>query len=75
MENEGDYTGRLALFEESKNLPLGAVWNCHCLKHGIGAKQSWMDDIKQYESKSSFPARSGVHLDSATRRGTCRKTA
>ena len=34
-EMEGDLFRRLALFEEAKILPVGAVWDYHCLCHGI----------------------------------------
>ena len=31
-EIEGDYTARLALMEERKNMPLGAVWDYYCMQ-------------------------------------------
>jgi L-rhamnose isomerase len=31
LEVAGDYTSRLALLEELKSLPFGAVWDCYCL--------------------------------------------
>jgi L-rhamnose isomerase len=31
LERDGDTTGRLALLEELKGLPVGAVWDYHCL--------------------------------------------
>ena len=30
MEAEGDFTSRLALLEELKTLPFGAVWDYYC---------------------------------------------
>ncbi len=49
LEREGDYTARLALFEESKTLPLGAVWDYCCLKHGVPVGMEWMDEVRTYE--------------------------
>ncbi|MCP4639736.1 MAG: L-rhamnose isomerase, partial [bacterium] len=34
LEASGDYTARLALLEEIKSLPFGAVWDYYCLKQG-----------------------------------------
>ena len=34
LEAAGDFTGRLALLEELKTLPFGAVWDYHCLPAG-----------------------------------------
>lgn len=48
-EVEGDYTSRLALMEETKTLPLGAIWDYYCLKQGVGIGSQWLDDVKQYE--------------------------
>src|ERR1700678_2363797 len=30
LENAGDFTSRLALLEESKTMPFGAVWDAYC---------------------------------------------
>ena len=49
LEAEGDYTSRLALMEEAKNLPATAVWDYYCLRSGVPIGASWLDDIKQYE--------------------------
>jgi len=35
LEEAGDYTGRLALLEELKGLPFGAVWDAHCLRQEV----------------------------------------
>jgi L-rhamnose isomerase len=48
-EISGDYTTRLALMEECKTLPVGAVWDYHCLKHNAGVGVDWIDTIKAYE--------------------------
>jgi L-rhamnose isomerase len=49
LEEEGDYTARLALTEEIKTLPLGALWDYHCLRHGVPVGPAWLDAVKQYE--------------------------
>jgi L-rhamnose isomerase len=49
LEREGDYTSRLALLEECKTLPLGAVWDYYCLQKGAAAEGRWMDEVKRYE--------------------------
>jgi L-rhamnose isomerase len=50
-EADGDFTLRLALQEEQKALPTGAVWDYHCMKKGIPVGASYMDVIKDYEKR------------------------
>ncbi|MHB0957750.1 MAG: L-rhamnose isomerase [Pirellulaceae bacterium] len=50
MEGDGDYTGRLALFEEIKTLPLGAVWDHYCLSQDVPVGLAWLDQVRKYES-------------------------
>jgi L-rhamnose isomerase len=49
-EAAGDYTTRLALFEEAKTLPFGAVWDYYCHKSEVPVGQKWLSEIKSYES-------------------------
>ena len=49
LEAEGNYTGRLALLEELKTLPFGAVWDYYCLRSEVPVGSLWIEDIKQYE--------------------------
>lgn len=51
LEVDGDYTKRLALLEELKSLPFGAVWDAYCLQQCVPVGIQFMDQIKQYESK------------------------
>lgn len=44
-----DYTTRLALFEETKSLPFGAVWDWYCLKNNVPVGEAWLAEVKQYE--------------------------
>lgn len=49
MEASGDLTGRLALLEEAKLLPSGAVWDAYCLRQEVPVGLDWMDPIRSYE--------------------------
>lgn len=50
LEQDGDYTSRLALMEEQKMMPLGAVWDHHCQTAGVPVGASWLDKVRKYES-------------------------
>jgi L-rhamnose isomerase len=49
LELAGDYTSRLALMEEAKTLPFGAVWDYYCLRHGVPVGDAWLQEVKSYE--------------------------
>lgn len=49
MEAAGDYTGRLALLEELKTLPAGAVWEYHCLAQGVPVGSAWAESVRAYD--------------------------
>jgi L-rhamnose isomerase len=49
LEATGDYTGRLALLEELKTLPVGAVWDGYCLRQGVPVGADWLGDVRSYE--------------------------
>ena len=51
METAGDFTGRLAMIEELKTLPFGAVWDYYCEKSGVPAGDSWLKQVKEYENR------------------------
>ena len=48
-EETGDFTKRLALLEESKTLPLGAVWDYYCLKQNVPSGIDWLPEVKIHE--------------------------
>lgn len=50
-ERSGDYTSRLAMLEELKSFPWGAVWNYYCLEQGVPSGEQWLQDVKEYESE------------------------
>ena len=49
LEGEKDFTRRLALFEELKTMPIGAVWDYHCLKQGVPVGLAWLEDVNRHE--------------------------
>ena len=49
LEEAGDYTGRLALLEELRGLPFGAVWDQHCLQQEAPVGLAYLDDVRSYE--------------------------
>jgi L-rhamnose isomerase len=48
-ETAGDLTTRLALMEELKSLPFGAVWDEHCRRHNVPVGATWLEDVRRYE--------------------------
>lgn len=48
-EEAGDFTTRLALQEEIKTLPVGAVWDYYCESKGVPVGESWLAEAKRYE--------------------------
>jgi L-rhamnose isomerase len=49
LERAGDFTSRLALMEEAKSLPFGAVWDYYCAKKGVPVGDAWLAGVKTYE--------------------------
>ncbi|OHB86341.1 MAG: L-rhamnose isomerase, partial [Planctomycetes bacterium RBG_16_64_12] len=45
LEVEGDFTSRLAMVEQLKTLPFGAVWDYHCLKEDVPPGMAWLDEV------------------------------
>ncbi len=50
-ETEGDFSSRLALQEELKTFPVGAVWDYYCMKQNVPVGLDFMNVIKDYEKK------------------------
>ena len=48
-ELKGDYTVRLALTEEFKSYPFGAIWDYYCAQQGVPVREKWISEIKTYE--------------------------
>ncbi len=51
MEAAGDFTSRLALLEELKTLPAGAVWAMYCLREDVPLGMAWLDEVRAYEQR------------------------
>ncbi len=49
VEAAGDFTSRLALLEEIKTLPFGAVWDYYCAKSNVPVGDAWLNEVKTYE--------------------------
>ena len=51
LEAAGDYTQRLALLEELKGMPFGAVWDYYCLQQEVPVGLAFMEEVKAYEKQ------------------------
>lgn len=49
MEAQGAYFQRLAMLEELKSKPFGAVWDYYCLKNNVPVGEAYIKDIEAYE--------------------------
>jgi len=50
-ERAGDFTARLALQEESRSMPWGAVWDYYCETNAVPAGDAWLGEVKRYEKE------------------------
>jgi L-rhamnose isomerase len=51
LQEEGNFTERLALIEEFKTYPFGAIWDYYCEQMGVPVKETWLEDVKKYEKE------------------------
>jgi len=51
LEDAGNYFARLALLEELKTMPFGAVWDYFCLTMDVPSGESWIKEIERYEAE------------------------
>ena len=49
LELNGDFTGRLALTEDLKTMPFGAVWDEYCRRADVPGAHAWLDEVRRYE--------------------------
>lgn len=49
LETDGNYTERLAVLEELKMMPFGAVWDYACEKADVPVGDAWLAEIRRYE--------------------------
>lgn len=52
MELSGDYTGRLAFFEELRSMPWQAVWDEFCGRNNVPVGFAWLDTVRAYEKET-----------------------
>ncbi|ACS87246.1 L-rhamnose isomerase [Musicola paradisiaca] len=50
LEQNGDYTARLALLEEQKSLPWQAVWEYYCQQQDVTPGSEWLQSVREYET-------------------------
>jgi L-rhamnose isomerase len=50
-EVAGNHTARLALQEEAKSLPMGAVWDYYCETQGVPVGSRWLAEVERYEKQ------------------------
>jgi L-rhamnose isomerase len=48
-EQEGDFTRRLAMQEELRTLPMGAVWDYYCADRDVPVGEAWVERVCRYE--------------------------
>ncbi|MBE6406871.1 MAG: L-rhamnose isomerase [Lentisphaerae bacterium] len=51
MEKNFEGTKKLALLEELKAYPFGAVYDYYCEKQGVPSGMKWLDDVNKYEKE------------------------
>ncbi|WP_396426767.1 L-rhamnose isomerase [Lederbergia sp. NSJ-179] len=49
LQEKGDFTKRLAIIEEFKTYPFGAIWNHYCEQMNVPVKEQWLEEVDQYE--------------------------
>jgi L-rhamnose isomerase len=49
-EASRDFTTRLALQEEAKMLPFGAIWDYYCEQQEVPVGDGWLSEVKTYEA-------------------------
>ena len=62
----GDTTARLAMMEEHKTMPLGAVWDYYCEMSGVPVGLAWLENVRDYES-NVLSHRSGTSMSTTAR--------
>lgn len=48
-EVAGNFTARLALLEELKTLPIGAIWDEFCRRMNVPRGLTWLEEVARYE--------------------------
>lgn len=53
-ERDFDFTSRLAILEELKTLPSGAVWDYFCESNHVPVGDAWLAEVRKYEQEVLF---------------------
>ncbi len=51
LQEKSQFTERLAIMEEFKTYPFGAVWDYYCESMGVPVKETWLNEINKYEEE------------------------
>jgi L-rhamnose isomerase len=51
VEIKADYTTRLAMIEELKAYPFGAIYDYYCERESVATGMKWLAIVKEYEKK------------------------
>jgi len=51
IELENDFSSRMAMMEELKTMPFGAVWDYYLETQNMPAGFDWISTVKDYEAK------------------------
>lgn len=51
LQEEGNFTERLALMEEFKTYPFGAIWDYYCEQMDVPVRETWINEVKAYEEE------------------------
>jgi len=50
LEEKNDNFARLALMDELRNMPMGAVWDYYCLQADVPTGTDWLEEAGRYEA-------------------------
>ncbi|MFA4945724.1 MAG: L-rhamnose isomerase [Lentisphaeria bacterium] len=59
LELQGQGAAKLAVLEELKTLPLGAVWDSHCQRADVPVGPAWINAMQDYEAAVLLPRAAG----------------
>jgi L-rhamnose isomerase len=48
-ENSSNYTKRLAILDEVKTMPFGAIWDYYCFQKNVPSDFGWTAELERYE--------------------------
>ena len=51
LDAAGDSAGKLAMLEEQKTMPLGAVWDYYCQRQSVPLESEWPSEVRRHEAE------------------------